>query len=985
MFHEKYALENLKRMIMEVKGLVYRELCGLELEIYRTEEPVPFGRRMEGEYRRVQPGDVWGKLFDCAWFHVKGKVPRGAEDENLVYVIDIDGEGLIYDEDGCPVRGITNVSSQFDRSMGSPGKRIVPCHATDVIDFWMDAGCNDLVGKLQDGGRIQEAWLGVCDEDARRLFYDMLVLLTQAETAPAEEPVRYEILSVLQKCREVLTGFTHEEIRRCLEITGQRLAKSGGDGAGMSLTAFGHGHLDLAWFWPLRETRRKGARTFSTALSLMERYPDYHFGASQPQLYQWIKEDYPLLYDKVKAAVASGRWELLGAVWVESDCNLIAGESLVRQLLYGNAFWEKEFGKRSDFAWMPDTFGYSAAMPQILKKSGVSCFSTIKMSWNLVNHFPYTNFRWQGIDGSSVLVHMPPEGNYVSEATAKSVGKAKKVLATNKQFGEALLPFGIGDGGGGPSPCHLEYLQREKNLPGLCPIKQGTMEGFFQRFRQRAEEFPVWSGEMFLERHLGVYTTAARNKKYNRTMELLLRDAEMLSAFALRLWGEEYPGARLEQIWKEVLLYQFHDILPGSSIQRVYRESLERYALLEKEAKELRCNAASALARHVDTGAAEKPLVVFNTLSFPRQEWVECAEGMLCVELPACGYAVADRTRAVVCNPQPAAADTLENEHLRVELLDDGSIGSLYHKGLGRELLAGPSNRLLAYQDVENAWNLQYDYRNTPPKRVVLAQSRASRSGPVQSVVQTYRLNRSEIRLELMLRDGEDFLEIGAWVDWREKDTMLRVRFAPDVRASQAECEIQFGHVRRSLNDNTSWEQAQIEISAHRWIALSEPGLHFALLNDCKYGYAAADAMLEINLLRGTDYPGERIDEGEHTFRYGVYADGRSDLTGVIEQGYRFNVQPLCVKEEAHAGEMAQKKSFLSADGSIFVDGVKKAEDGDALIVRAYEAAGRRSENSLHIGLPCKKLQCCNLMERELEDYENSFLSPFEIRTIYIE
>ncbi len=990
MFNERYVIEDIRRSLMEVKGRVYTHVADMQLEIFTSKEPLPFERRRDGAYRQVGPGDKWGDLFDCAWFHCTAKIPSSSIGQKLVYILDINGEGLLYDDAGCPVRGITNVNSGFDRAMGNPGKRVVPFAdpytGREIADFWMDAGCNDLVGNLQDDGRIKEAYIASCDETARELFYDGIVLLTQAEMTPQVDPMRYELLDTLSRCHRLLRRYTQEEYRECLKLTRRQLEKKGGDGAGLSLTAFGHAHIDLAWLWPLRETRRKGARTFATALSLMERYPDYRFAASQGQLYQWVKEDHPALYEKVRQAVSAGRWELQGAMWVESDANLVSGESLVRQLLYGNAFWEKEFGQRSRFVWMPDTFGYSAAMPQIFSKSEITGFATIKMSWNLINRFPYASFRWRGIDGSEVLVHMPPEGNYVSEATPKSVFKARKSLAESGQFGEALLPFGIGDGGGGPSPCHLEYLKREKNLPGLCPIEQGSMQGFFDRLAQRQDSLPVWQNEMYLERHLGVYTSAARNKKYNRQMELELRNAEMLSAFGARLTGMTYPQRELEELWKETLLYQFHDILPGSSIQRVYDESLARYAVMLEQARALTAAAAQRLAQQVDTGGAEKPAVVFNTLSFQRDCWLNTPQGILRVSVPAMGYTVVDMAQCRLDGCKPADNRVLENEILRAEFAEDGSLVRLYRKDLERELLKAPSNLMLLYRDVENAWNLQYDYTNQIPERMVLAEAAGERQGGIGRLRQRYEYQDTVVELTWILRLGQPFLEAEVQADWHQYDTMLRIAFTPAVHAERVESEIQFGCISRSALDNTSQEQAQIELAAHRFIAVGEPGLRFALLNDCKYGYSMREGVLELNALRGTNYPGKDLDQGKHSFRYALYADDQPDLAQVTRQAHAFNTVPVVCSVRGGKGALAGTDSFLRVTADdVLIDTVKKAEESEALVIRTYETAGRTARCRLEAGRLGSELSIANLMERQEKPTDGSCTyRPFDIVTYMV-
>ena len=985
MIFERYAFENLRNCIGRVKNSVYKKVCDFDMEIYKSKEPLTFDNRKTGEYKKVKCGDKWGDLFDCAWFHFTAELDSSVKGKKVVYVIDINGEGLIFDDDGCPVRGVTNVNSVFDRAHGNPGKRIIPfsenANGGEKIDFWMDAGCNDLAGNLQENGTVKEAYAATCNETARKLFYDMTVLFIQAETAPQGDPVLYELINVLSKCRKILSRYTDEEFEECLKITSGRLQATAGENPALSLTAFGHAHIDLAWLWPLRETRRKGARTFSTALELMKRYPEYLFGSSSPQLYMWVKEDYPQLYEKVKKCYESGRWELLGAMWVEPDLNLISGESVVRQLLYGNEYWEKEFGERVNFVWTPDTFGYSAALPQIFKKSGIDFFSTIKMSWNLINDFPYTNFIWRGIDGSEVLVHMPPEGSYVSEGTAKSVQNVKKTLSRNQQFGEALLPYGIGDGGGGPSPCHLEYLKREKNLPGLCPINQGKMKDFFSRFAKRRDDFPVWDGELYLERHLGVYTSAARNKKYNRLMESTLRDAEILSSIAFAKFGFDYPQEEIDGIWKETLLYQFHDVLPGSSIQRVYDESLERYEVLYGSALKIRDRAAALIAKSASGEGMKNPAVFINTLSFERDYIYNTDAGYRLIRLPAMGYKVVDLGDG---GESVSDMKTLENRWMKVTLNDDGSIADIYNKSENAGLLRGASNIPYIYDDIENAWNLQYDYRNQTPERATFAGSRTVCGNSGVKVIQNYKYNNSEIEVTLSLGPESRVLEISVSLDWHEKHKMLRFAFDTDIDAGQVTCETQFGSVSRSAKNNTKTEQAQIEIAAHRWISVRRDGLQFAVLNDSKYGYSVDGNVIELNAIRGTDYPAHNLDFGKHTFRYGIYSDAATSLSGTVRKGYEFNFEPVIC--EPGTGDGNREYSFAGTDAeSVIIDGIKKAQNGNSLVIRTYEAAGKKVNSTLKLDFS-DNIRLCDLAEQIIgEAPETLQYKPFEINSFMAE
>ena len=513
------------------------------------------------------------------------------------------------------------------------------------------------------------------------------------------------------------------------------------------------------------------------------------------------------------------------------------------------------------------------------------------------------------------------------------------------------------------------------------------MQGFFDRLEQRADSFPVWQSEMYLERHLGVYTSAARSKKYNRRMELELRNTELLAAVAHRLTGYTYPREALEALWKETLLYQFHDILPGSSIQRVYDESLARYAVMLQQTEDLRDSAARCLAAQVAVGEKSRPAVVFNTLSFDRTQLLETPKGLLPVTVPALGYTTVDLDAAAPMDGVYVSDRVLENSRLRATFDEDGSLTGLYSKVLERELLEGPSNLLLLYEDYDNAWNLQYDYQNQRPRRVTPVDTAWELADGVGKLRQRYCFGQSELELTAILRPDQPYLELAVEADWHERDTMLRIAFDPALHPERVDCEVQFGYVSRSALDNTVQEQAQIEMAAHRWIAVSEPGTHFALLNDCKYGYSLREGTIELNALRGTSYPGKDLDQGSHSFRYALYADGESDLTGVIREAHAFNSPLLVYPVEAGGqGSWPATDRFLQMDAPhVLVDGVKLAEKGDGMVVRTYEAAGRGGQGTLDAGRLGDGLEVTDLMERGGEAHTGAYAyRPFDVVTYLI-
>jgi alpha-mannosidase len=988
-YHHKRTKEWLKGTLAAIEQAIYQPLTNLEVEAWVTPEPVPFAERQSGTYQKVQIGQSWGKLWDCAWFHFTGTIPETAAGQAVSLLIDLSGEAYIADAEGCPVLGLTTVSSDFDFRLGRPGKRVVPitkqAQGGETIDLWADAGCNDLFGKYQDSGTLKEASIALFNEEMHHLYYDFEVLHELMEQLPPEKARYQRILAALQKAANLLTNYTTEEAREARAILAVELAKKGGDPS-LKISAIGHAHIDLAWLWPIRETIRKGARSFSTVLALMERYPDYVFGASQPQLYQWMKEYYPALYEKIKAKVAEGRWETQGAMWIEPDTNISGGEALVRQVIYGKRFFRDEFGTNPRMLWLPDVFGYNAALPQILKKAGVDYFLTIKLSWNEFNVFPHHTFFWQGIDGSRVLVHMPPEGTYNSSAAPRALIAAEHTFADKTVSDECVVLYGIGDGGGGPGVEHLERLAREKDLNGLAPVTQEPIEAFFDRIAAQSTDYKTWVGELYLEKHQGTYTTQARNKRFNRKVELALRDLEFLAALAHHTAGYRYPSQELDTIWQEVLLYQFHDILPGSSITRVYEESLARYQQIWDKIQQLKQEAQAALL------APQQALTVVNTLSWERSEWLNHQGTWRQVTVPPLSMLTLDPAPADELPALTASTETLENELLRVRFAPDGSIASIFDKEHQREVLAQGenANRLAVYHDLGDAWDISIAYDERPPQYFQLEEATARVEGPQAIVEQRYHFNKSTLQQRIVLTAGSRRLDFITEVDWHERLKMLRTSFPVSVRANEATCDIQFGTLQRPTHRNTSIDMARFEICAHKWVDLSQWDYGVALLNDCKYGHKVAENVLDLNLLRSPGWPDSVADEAQHQFTYALYPHAGNHITGkVMRAGYELNVPLQIVEGSVLASSNATPFVQVEAE-NIIVEAVKKAEASDDLVIRLYEAAGATTSTTLTFSEEIAAIWQTNLLEEQEQPLEPQghqvtiTANPFEILTLRV-
>lgn len=1000
----------------QIQDSIYRVVAPLQVTAWRTAEPVPFEQRFYGQELALRVGDKWGDLFDCAWFRFNGQIPDAAAGQPVVALLDVNGEMCVVDDAGAPVRGLTNVSSDFDSSLGQPGKRVLPltssAEAGTSVELWADAGCNDLFGNLRGNGTVREAALAVCQPHLRALYYDFEVLLDSLQVLPENSPRHQQIQVALYDVIHLLDAgrpYLAEAVQRARERLAQVLQRRAGDPS-LEISAIGQAHLDLAWLWPIRETKRKAARSFATALAQMTDYPDYVFGASQAQLFQWLKEAYPGLYGRVKTRVREGRLEPQGALWVECDANLVSGESLVRQILYGRQFFRKEFGVDVAYLWLPDTFGFTAALPQIVRASGMRYFLTQKLSWSVFNQFPHDSFHWQGIDGSQVLVHLLPEDTYNSPAAPRSIGKIEANYQQNGVSGHALMVFGIGDGGGGPGEEHLERLARLKDFAGLSPVKQATAAEFFEAWSRDAARFPTWVGELYLERHQGTLTTCARNKWCNRRLEQALRDWEWLAWLASRSEGLRVPAERLAAIWKEVLLYQFHDILPGTSIKRVADETAQRYQVLlaEVEAGIRACQAA--VARSIDTSGIRSPVVVFNSLSWERTQWLKPAAAWIQVTMPPMGYAVVDAEQAEMpVAGLVATPNRLENDRLCVRFDTSGAIISLYDKVAHRDAMpAGQqANRLAVYRDTGDAWDFPVDYARSEPRHMQLASAEARLDGPRAVLVQTYRLGHSRLIQEISLMAGCSVVEFATHATWRETQSMLRTSFPLAIQAVEATYDIQFGTDRRPTHRNTTWDLGRDEVVAHKWVDLSQRDYGVSLLNDSKYGHRVKGHVIDVNLIRSVPYPGPRdvqedgmgpgephpgyTDQTDHEFRYGLYLHSGDAIAGdAMRAGYEFNMPLRLVEAEPHTGPQPAHRSCLRVDHlHVIVETVKRAEADDGWVVRLYEASGGSARARLEFGWPVQHVELTDLMEERVEalrvkanKVELDF-RPFEIKTLH--
>ncbi len=783
----------------------------------------------------------------------------------------------------------------------------------------------------------------------------------------------------------------------------------------------GHTHIDVAWLWRLKHTREKAQRSFSTVLRLMEKYDDYIFQQAQPQLYKYIKEDNPVLFEKIKERVKEGRWEVDGGMWVEADCNVVSGESLVRQILLGTRFFEQEFGKKCEYLWLPDVFGYSWALPQILRQCEIDTFMTTKISWNQYNTIPDDLFWWKGIDGTQVLtyfVNVPMDdgtfvgSTYNSKMWPKEIYESWTAFKNKELTKDVLVSYGFGDGGGGPTRDMIETRRALHAIPGMPNVENGRAGDFFRKIHENIEQTDryvhTWDGELYLEYHRGTYTTQAHSKKTNRKLENKLAQTEWLSSLAYLLGGI-YQKEQLQDSWECVLLHQFHDIIPGSSIHEVYADSHVNYEKAELGVDEAKKYAMDTLMQDADSVYS-----VYSTNSFAGKELVmipECSEGFFVDEkgqkLPA---QKTDFGYEVLVNVEPFAAVSIsfvsaeyaeeekafqliekgiETPYYTITWNENGQLDSIYDKENHRSVLAPdqPSNVFEVYEDKpmnSDAWDIDIYYIQKMETAQLVKQPEVIELGSLQAVIRfTYTYRASVITQDMIVYRDHRRIDFKTHVDWHESHKLLKAAFYTDIRTTKATYDIQFGHIERPAHWNNSWDWAKFEVCGHKWADVSEYGYGISLLNNCKYGYSIKENAMKLSLLRSAKWPDESADMGEHEFTYSLlpHIGGPAD-GGTIESANQLNLPA-----EVVPGRFVENKKLVKVSSNqVQLDVVKMAEDGDCLVVRLHECRGGRANIFLFSEFPVKQIVPCNLLEHDCgESVQGSSvefsIKPFEIKT----
>lgn len=990
------TIGRVKRVLDErIRPAIYSESVPLQVSWHELPgEPVAPAEGLALDYTPVAVGTPWGAAWGTTWFHLQGEVPAAWAGRRVEAVIDLgfdinmtgfQCEGLIYRPDGITVKALNPRNQWVPVAESAAGG--------EVVDLYMEAASNPVLldyhpflpteqgDILTSSSRrlytLRRLELAVFEPVVHDLALDLEVLFDLQEQL-ADGPRRFQILQAMDNALDVLDLQRITETAQDARDQLAAVLAAPAEHSAHKISAIGHSHIDSAWLWPLRETIRKVSRTCSSMVELLETEEEFLYGMSSAQQYKWLKTHRPEVWDRVKRQVAEGRFLPLGGMWVESDTVMPSGESLVRQFLYGQNFFRKEFGITSKGVWLPDSFGYSPALPQLMRRAGFEWFFTQKISWNQQNKFPHHTFDWEGIDGSRMFSHFPSMDTYNSQLSGEEVAKAARQFREARVTNNSIAPVGWGDGGGGTTREMTGKAKRLANLEGSATVAWEHPNDFFDRAKAELPNPPVWVGELYLELHRATLTSQHQTKQGNRRTEQLLVEAELWASTAAVYAGEPYPYEQLDELWETVLLHQFHDILPGTSIAWVHREVVARYAEVITQAQALIARAQQVLS---ETGGLQ---LEFNAAAYTRH-------GVAFGAARELEPATAQLVRAEALD----GGYVLGNELVRVVINSDGLITSAVDLATGRETIAEgkEANLLQLHQDFPNmwdAWDVDKYYRNQVTDLRAADSIQLSESGGTATVTVTRSFSNSTLVQELSLAPGERTVQISQSTDWHEAEKFLKVAFPLDIRAEQTIAETQFGYHQRVTHVNTSWEAAKFETSMHRFVLAQEPGFGAALVNDSIYGFdvtrdaedARVTTTVRLSLLRAPRFPDPQTDQGLQTHRYGLVIG--ADIASATEAGALLN-SAQTVRSGAREVEPL---AAISGEGLV-VSSVKLAADrsGD-LVVRVYESLGRRASGTLGINRPVALAATASLLEDPLEPVEvnkNSVqlkLGAFEVRTL---
>jgi alpha-mannosidase len=989
-----------------------------------------------------QNGTPWAERDSHAWFKFEVRVPEEYEGKSLsVYIMsyqkgwDATNPQFMVYLNGRPVQGVDVNHTRIVLTRNArPG---------DIFKIDMHAYSGMVAG--------QDKFLPVLAEvreDVKALYYDIKVPLDIIKFMDDNDKDKHDMLTVLNQTCNIIdfrkpgSSLFYESVKNATAFIRTELYEKMKDKSDVIATCVGHTHIDVAWLWTVEQTREKTGRSFSTVIKLMEDYPEYIFMSSQPQLYKFLKEDYPEVYEQVKEKVKEGRWEAEGGMWLEADCNVTSGESLVRQFLFGKTFFKNEFGVDNKILWLPDVFGYNAALPQIMKKCGIDYFMTTKINWNRHNKMPYDTFLWQGLDGTEVLTHFITTQNadekkffttYNGMLNPSSVIGAWRRYSHKDMHDDVLISYGYGDGGGGPTEEMLENIRRmEKGLPGCPRTVQGRALDYFKRLEKsfienkpKEKVLPKWIGELYLEYHRGTYTSMGRNKRANRKCELMLHDIETLYALLMQD-GVDYPQEQINAMWENVLLNQFHDILPGSSIKEVYDVTLKEYNELQRQGGELIQKALNVIKERV--GCETDSVIAVNTLGKKRNDLIEFESDNTVESLkdpienkaypvqkvssnkylayvedvPSKGYkAYALSADKIPGNTGMVVTEKrMENKFFDIVFNEKGNIQSIYDKVNKRNVLkpGQAGNVLQVFEDrprSDENWNIEIYYPQKMYEIDDVKSVEVIEEGPVRGGIRiVWKFFDSTVTQNIYIYENIPRIDFDCVIDWKEQRLLLKTAFPVQVHAERATYDIQFGNIERTAHTNTSWDIARYEMVAHKWADYSQYDYGVALLNDCKYGHDIREGNMRLTLLKSGMHPNPEADKEVHYMKYSLVPHaGTWRDANIPALGYDFNVPMYAVtKEGSDKGCAPCSLSLFETNISdrVVMETVKKCEASDEYVIRLYECYNSditctlTSFKSFAYAYECNMLEE-NICEIPVDANRITFkMGPYEIKTLKV-
>ncbi len=1026
-----WTIEKIEDRIQELDTYRYRDLQPIQTFSCLLDEEGEIGERppQQGEWGTMNTGDRWEGRDKYLWLKTNVSLPQDWTNRKIVGVFDFGKTG------GGHNSGFESLLYLNNRPFQGVDMNHQEVFLEDTLAGSEVELCFRLWSGLEGGGqpmiqehKLKKAFVSWLDEKTDDLLFTAEAALETVKYLDENQSEGIALLKALDRAFLLIdwsqpgSDFFYSTVHQAEERLKEEIEQIPNNSM-VTINAIGHTHIDVAWLWRLKHTREKAARSFSTVLRLMEQYPDYVFLQTQPQLYDYIRQDYPEIYEQMKKRIEDGSWEPEGGMWLEADCNLTSGESLVRQLLLGTRFFKEHYGKECEYLWLPDVFGYSWALPQILVKSGIKTFMTTKISWSQYNKMPHDTFKWRGIDGTEILTHFittPEDDRWfytyngkINARTVKGIWDAYRDKEVNQ---ELLLAYGYGDGGGGVNREMLEKRRRFDEMPGLPRVKTGRADEYFRRLHETIDETDqyvhTWDGELYLEYHRGTYTSQAYNKRMNRKMELLLRETEWLNSLKSveqESWSS-YPVKNLTDSWKTVLRNQFHDIIPGSSIREVYEDSKEEYEEARELTEKAWSDARDGLVDNTqgkytifNSGSTQRTDVVRiahegnndswkddygNTLDAQRTaegDWIVLAEG-----IPSLGKASIQRSNGGEAKSSPFTLrdNGIRTPYYEIEWNEQGQLEKVVDVNNGRNIL-GANQKGNVFQLFEDkpmrfdAWDIDAYYQEKQKEIQSLRDVEVVEEGPVRTVIEfVWEYNQSIIKQKMMVYAKNPRIDFQTYVDWHEREQLLKVAFPVDIRATEATYDIQYGNVKRPTHWNTSWDHARFESVGHQWVDLSETGYGVSLLNDCKYGHDIKDNVIRLTLLKCSTDPDIEQDQGEHWFTYSLLPHkGDWREAGTVQEAWSLN-NPFTYSD----GNSDRTSLFSVNSENVWVDAVKKAEDADEMIVRLHEFTGARGRVELFSDYNIHSWRECDLMERNVDpdNHEGPVqfeIKPYEIKT----